>query len=406
MRSRRVRWFAVIGVMACGLFAALPLASATAHGAKKPAHPTGFFVSGQGAVVKGTNAAAFVRDHNGGEHVVSSVASPSAPGDQGHIVYRTRRPGATKWVSRAIPGLRPMAGGIRVELHLSYNGSRVFAVIDECDGVFVTDTSLLSQRLPEPTLVEPLADCTDPPAARPGLSQTAFSVPGSPDQIGVMLPDPDATNATTIFFGSPGGSFNSSGALPTDDDFTPVQLAFDPRSEKMTVVGYGSDGTNEGVYVTTSDYYYYDYTNWSTPTLIASLGQPSADYTIESIAAYNDAIWVGLLKPATTGVTRKHALFVQHWSSSNQWIGTIPLAHTTGHDTGLRLSFNPASGHLHAAYTRVIKSSKSVKSGIFMQTRVNGAWTGVTHLTHWYRDRAMEFGYTSAGRAVIGYERG
>jgi hypothetical protein len=405
MRSTRVRSItALLACIGCGLFVSAPigaLAAPAAHSvASAKSHPVGFFITGQGEITKGSNASALVRDSNGGEHVVTSVVSKTASGDRGHLVYLTKAPGTSKWIKHAIPGLQPMAGGIQVEEHLSLYRPRVFAVFYECNGVYVSDASYTATRLPKPTLVKSEDNCTSPPPAVSGPINDAIALPGGDDQIGVLLPDPNQSNDPTLYTGSPGGTFTPQPALPTTDSFVPSMVTIDAQDGKITVVGQGSDGTNEGVYVVTKPYYV---STWSTPTLIASMSLPTQDFTIQSVTANNGATWVGLRKPRVTGVTQKYSLFVDHGTSTGQWIGAVHLPHSILGDSALVLSINADTGNLHAAFTRAVATSKTKKSGIITEARVSGKWTDVKFLTHWYHDRTAEITYTASGHAVVGY---
>jgi hypothetical protein len=364
-------------------------------------HPVGFYVSGQGRVVKGSNDTALVRDENGGEHVVTTVRSTAGSGNSGHIVYLTRKAGATKWTSHAIPGLRPMAGGIKVEIHTSFYGDRVFAVFYQCNGVYVSDATLSQSRLPTPTLVEAESNCASPVKAPAGPTSDAVALPYGGDEVAVLLPDPANSNQPSLFTGTPGGTFTASDPLPTTDSLAPVRMTIDSVTGLITVVSNGSDGTHAGIYVTNKPYYT---STWSTPTRIATLSRATQDFTVGSVTAYNGAIWVGLQEPNLTGLHRTHALFVQHGTASNQWIGVVPLAHATLKDTDLQLAFNAQTGHLHAAFSRVNPASKTKKSGIITEARVSGKWVDLKFLTHWYKDRTTQITYTNAGHAVIGYQ--
>jgi hypothetical protein len=405
MRSTRVRSItALLACIGCGLFVSAPIGALAAPKAQSAAsaksHPVGFFITGQGLITKGNTPAALVRDSNGGEHVVTSVQSKTASGDQGHLVYLTKAPGTTKWISHTIPGLRPMAGGIQVEEHLSLYRPRVFAVFYECDGVYVSDASFTAKRLPKPTLVKSEDNCASPPPAVTGPMSDAIGLPGSNDQIGVLLPDPNQSNDPALYVGSPGNTFTPQTPLPTVDSFVPSKVTIDPENGKITVVGQGSDGTNEGVYVVTKPYYQ---NAWSSPTLIASMNLPTQDFRIESVTANNGATWVGLLKPRVTGVTQKYSLFVDHGTSTGQWIGAVHLPHSIVGDTALQLAINTDTGNLHAVFTRANTASKVKKSGLITEARVSGKWTDQKFLTHWYRDRAAQITYTAKGHAVVSY---
>jgi hypothetical protein len=404
MRTTRVRWIgALLTCLACGLLVASPTGAFAAqhhHGnaaRKKPAHPKGFFVTGLGQVTKRVLPTAFVRDGNGGEHVVTTVPSTSSSTNQGHIDYLTRAPGAKKWKAHLVPGLRPLAGKVQVEEHLSTDGRRIDAIFYECDGVFITDASLSAVRLPDPTQVVAEDNCSDPTVSsnEPPIAQ---AIPLEGHRIGILLPDPAQDNEAALFEGSTTDTFTAGVALPTVDSFSPQQITLDQRTGEIVVAGTGDDGTNEGIYVTTE----LEYENhWSTPVEIATLKSPTTDYTLESLTSYGNSKYIGLYRKPTGGV--KHSLFVVHGTQSGEWVGAYPLVHTTAQDTALRLTTNVDTGHLHAAWTRFVPSSPAKKSGIMQEQRTDAGWPKPVFLTHWHRDIAQGIQLTASGHPVIGY---
>ena len=406
MTSSGVRWItAIVAGVGCCLLGSIPTGAVAApsapSAASAAAHPAGFFVTGQGRVAVTNNQAALVRDTHGGQHVLTSIRSSTVAGDKGHILYVTRLPGKTHWLTHEIPGLRPLAG-LKIEEHLSYSGSRVFAVLYECDGVFVTDASRIATRLPEPSLVQAANNCSSPgssPAASAPPTADAVDLPGTAE-IGVLLPDPAQANRPAIFSGTPGGTFTPGTAIPDTDGFTPLQMTIDEWNGRITVIGEGTDGTSKGIY-DVSMYYYGS--AWSNPVKIASLASPTSDYTVESVVAFKSAIWVGLLRPHGPTTHPTHVLYLVHGNSNGQWFGAVPLTHTTGQDTALSLVINQSTDHLHAAFTRVDPAAPAKKSGIMVQARFNGKWQAPKFLTHWYHDYTDQITLTSKGTAVIGY---
>jgi hypothetical protein len=396
---------AALGVT--GVIATAPAGAVTAghqHRAASThavAHPKGFFVSDSGQATSSTAPAALVRDADGGEHVITS--DPSSTVGMSHLVYVTRHQGATHWTSHAIPGLRPNAGQIKVEAHLSEDNTRVVIVMYECDGVFIADAGIRAVRMAEPTQVIAEDNCAtatatsnDPPIA------DALAIPGR--EVDILWPDPNQGNQQELFLGTPGTRLSgASNPIPTTDDITIDQVTQDPYTSDFVAVGQGTDGTSEGVYVTELLDEGYDGT-WTTPVRIASLNSPTSDFAIESVTAAKGSIWVGLQRPTVVGVQPKHTLYLVH-GISGEWGGAIPLPHSTAQDGSLRLLLNPATGHLHAAFTRVVLSSKTNKSGIMQEARVATKWSQPTYFTHWYRDVADQITINQAGRAVIGYEQ-
>jgi hypothetical protein len=402
MSSTSVRRIAaLLTCLGCGALVGMPAGAfatpshhhvATVKHKKKPAHPSGFFITGQGKVTSITEPAALVRDSNGGEHVVTSQVSASAAGNEGHIIYLTRKAGATKWTSHPIPQLVPMAGKIGVETHLSTDGTRVFAVYYRCDGVYVSDTSLTSTRMPLPTLVQSRDTCSDPTPT--GTAPIEDAVPLFNHQIGILLPDPAQSGKNATFTPQP--------ALPTTDSFVPTEMTLDASGERLVVVGDGNDGTNNGVYLTSESVFS---GVWTPPVQLATLNSATANYVIQAVASYRGSTWIGMSRPAGFVAHPSHTLFVVHLTPSGQSNGVIPLAHSTPADRALRLSYNNATGHLHAVYTRVNPNSHESKSGILHQALISGHWAKPKFLTHWYHDTASQITVTAGGSPVIGYEQ-
>jgi hypothetical protein len=222
-------------------------------------------------------------------------------------------------------------------------------------------------------------------------------------KIGILLPDPAQGNNPAIWVGQPGGEpFTPGTALPTSDSFVPEQITRDAYNGDITAVGYGSDGTNEGVYVTTLGRFA---STWTTPTLVATLHSPTSDYVIQALSTYQGSKYVGLLRPLGAVSHPKASLFVVHGNKSGQFTGVIALPHSTVQDTELRLATNPETGHLHAAFTRQVPSSKTKRSGILQEARGDNGWNKPTVYTHWYRDFADQITFNVVGKAVIGYDQ-
>jgi hypothetical protein len=369
-------------------------AGAGGHHKPNPKHhkvKKGFYVADQKSSARVTSSlapAAVIDDSAGITHVVTTIKSPSGSGDQGRIVYYSRDKGATKWRSHAVPGLRPLAGGIKVQAGLSTDGNRVWAVFYECDGVFAASASVHAKRLPVPTRVQSADTCATatPRTIEPPIAQ---AVGGFGSLISVLLPDPAQLNNPAIWTGHPGSTFTPGPALPTTDSFVPTQITLSSGDEDFLAIGQGSDGVNQGVYVTKLEG-----NTWTAPTLIASLNSPTSDYRVESIVAIRGATYVGLARPGSHG-----GLFLVHGTSDGQWGGVIRLPHTTKSDTSLRLDVNQDTGHLHAAYTR--HGSKK-KAGIVQQARTKG-WQKPKYYSHSGRDVAQQLVFNKAGQAVIGY---
>jgi hypothetical protein len=371
------------------------------HHHPKPHHPNGFFVGDRNANVQKVESfgtpSALVRDSNGTEHLVTTKPTSADP-TMGHIEYGTRATDKDKWKIREVPVLRNLTGGVQVESHLSFNGRRIFAIFYECDGVFVVDAPIGAGRLPEPTEVASADTCSapvdstdNPPVARAG------TVSGR--TIEVMLPDPAQGGAEAIFSGVPTEEFTPGTALPTTDDFTPLQVAMDPTYGGIVVVGTGSDGTNEGIYAVRGQAFS---DTWTDPEQIATLNSPTSDYKIDSLQNYNHHTFVGLEKP---GASLSHSLFLVKGQPSGQWLGAVPLPHTAGHDHNLRLVVNTDTHHLHAAWTRVIASSHAKKSGIMHEGQSATGWLKPTFVSHWYRDVPTQITLTSAGHPYIGFNQ-
>jgi hypothetical protein len=400
MKSSRVR---TAGALLTGLGAAMLIAApigavaashSNAASAKKPAHPAGLFISQLGRVTKAVTPSAFLRDFNGTQHVVTSVASTTA--GKSHVVYLTRKLTATKWTSHAIPGLRPSAGKIQIEAHLSPDGRDVYVTFYECDGVFASTAGINAVRLPEPTQITPTTNTCSHPSTSKDNPPIALSMAFPYNDMGVLLPDPAQGNKIALWRGLPSSGFTPSAALPTTDAFTPVQITMG-SSDQIVVVGTGMDGSNQAIYAVTKSAFG---ATWSAPVKLASLNSPTSDYTIEAVTAYGTSTWVGLYRARGTS-HRTHTLFLDHGTASG-WDGVVTMAHTTARDSSLRLVYNQGTGHLHAAFTRIDPASRTKKSGIMQQTLIK-TWAKPQFVTHWYRDVAAQLTFTNGGHTILSY---
>jgi hypothetical protein len=401
----------VLSCLAGGAIAAAPITASAAahHGPAKKHHPKvshahGLYVATRtGASTKvehyGTSSA-FVRAPNGDEHVVTTKAN-AGNANRGHLVYLTRHASASKWNSHAIPGTRALNGGVQIEAHLSQDGRRVFAVIYECDGVFVTDATAGAARLPEPTQVVSEDQCADPTTSRSNppvqLAGNLFSA-----TIGILLPDPAQDGVDAIFSGTPTGGFTPGVAVPTTDSFQPVMAAIDPDFGNIVVVGTGSDGVHQGIYEV-SQRRFAD--SWSGPTLVASMNSATTDYRVEAVQTYARHVYIGLSRPVAQGTHPAHTLFLVRGQPSGQWLGAVPLPHSNSHDRDLRLAVNTATRHVHAVWTRVVASSRSKKSGLIHTAQGKSGWLKPVQLTHWYRDVATQISLDQNGHPYVGYNQ-
>jgi hypothetical protein len=413
MRSTPLKWgIAALASISAGLAVAAPIASwaiTPSHPAARPAsaHPVGFFVTDGGQVTKGTATAALVRDRDGGEHVVTVKQDLAVSGDRGHVVYLTRTHKARLWTRTVVPGLRPL-GGIRLETHISYSGAHIFAVLHQCNGVYVTEATLRSNRLPTPTLVQSADTCASP-ASPPAASAPPISAATAPyiGEVSVLLDDPAHGNQPALFMGPAGGPFNPEEAIPVADGFIPRQLAIDSRHGELVVVGTGMSGGDQAIYETSAAYYG---DPWKPLRKIASLGSPTTDYTIESVAVggrnqtgRDGTVWVGLQKPRHPGSPKGHTLYLAQSASNGQWFGAAPFPNTTSLDTALVLATNPRTGTLHAAFTRVDPTSPTKNSGIMVEACPKGDCQAPHFLTHWAHDYAQDLTLTSKGHEIVGY---
>jgi hypothetical protein len=377
-------------------------APASAHAASKASHSHGLFVanrSGQSQQVESYRTdSALVRDDDGREHVVTTQASKSDP-NKGHMVYLTRETDKSNWRAKPIPGIVSMNGGVQVEAHLSYNGQRIFAVFFRCDGVYVSDAAIGASRLPVPTQVKPLDECADPPL-HPSNPPSALTGTVIGRDISILLEDQVLGNPVySIYTGEPNGTFTAGTPLPTTDNFTPTQIAADPQYGRIVVVGTGTDGTNEGIYETYQDRYS---DAWSNLAPVASLNSATTDYKIDAVQTYARHTYIGLEKPASSGQVA-HRLFLVKGQPSGQWLGAIPLSHTTGDDRYLRLTVNTATRHLHAVWTRTTSSHQGKKGGLMHEAQTNNKWSKPIYLTHDSHDVATQITLTNGYHPIVGY---
>lgn len=393
---------AVLAVLAGVAAAMAPVGTATAAVSRN--HPHGFFVvdrNGTSQKVEdyGTESA-LVRDAQGREHLVTTDPSPTDPA-MGNVVYLTRQTDASPWVTHVVPGLIPLSGGAQVEAHLSYDGQRIFAVIFGCDAIYVTDAPTAARRLPVPSQVKPLGECADPPehSDNPPVAQ-AGALYGR--EISILTHDDVAGKTVySIDSGLPGGTFTSGTPLPTADDFIPEQIAADPQYGRLVVVGTGTNGLTEGIYETYQDRYT---TTWSDPVLVASLDSNTTDYKIDSVQTYSRHTYIGLEKPSN-GVQLAHSLYIVRGQPSGQWLGAVPLPHTTGDDSNLRLVVNTDTRNLHAVWTRITPSGSSRTSGLMHEAEVDNGWLKPFFLTHWYGDVATQITLTANRHPIVGYDQ-
>lgn len=378
----------------------------TRHPARAAAHhPHGLYVvdhrSRSGKVASFRTPSAMVRDNAGGEHIVTTRPLGSDP-REGRIVYFTRSSDSSPWRSHAVPGAHPLGAGIQVEIHLSDNGRRVYAVFYQCDGIYITDTSIKAVRLPVPSKLDSAdGDCAAPPASgdNPPVAR-AESVSGR--TVGVLVSDQQLGDTVwAIDSGVPGGQFTMGTALPSAAAFSPVQVAGDPVYGRTVVVGTGYDGAHEGIYVTYQDRFA---DSWSAPVRVATLDSATTDYKIDSVQTFRRHVYIGLEKPAG-GTTSAHRLYLVKGQPSGQWLGAVPLPHSNGHDRGLRLVVNTQTDNLHAVWTRIVGSAANKKSGLMHESQSDVHWNKPYYLTHWGHDVATQITLTDHYKPVVAYNQ-
>jgi hypothetical protein len=147
---------------------------------------------------------------------------------------------------------------------------------------------------------------------------------------------------------------------------------------------------------------------WSDPREITTLGEPNADFVIESLIVHGDNTDIALYAPAGSFPGQRHALFVDESDSSGQWSGPIALQHTTLHDKNLILVRNPDTGTLHATFQRAIaspQSAKTAKSGIMKEYFLKGNWSTPAFMTHWFKDMPLQAGLDANDKLHVEYLR-
>lgn len=411
MRSTRIRWaaagFTCLTGGAIALAAIGPAAASSGHHsspAKKVHHADGFFVvdrnGKQQKVEDYGTPSALVRDDQGREHLVTTKPSKGNP-TKGNIVYLTRETDKSSWKSHAIPGKINLSGGVQVEAFQTFGDRRIAAVFHECSGTYVSDAPVGASRLSEPGLVAPADNCASPPSV---TDNPPVALSGNPvsREVSVLLPG-TLTNTFALYTGTPSASpdFTAGIPLPTINNFVPEQVAIDPVYGNKVVVGTGSDGTDEGIYVTTQSQYG---TTWTDPVEIASLSSPTSNYKIEAAQTYNRHTFIGLSKPSN-GKHLKHSLFLVKGTPSGQWSGTLALVHSNGYDHNLRFEVNTGTSHLHAVWTRIVPGHKSGKSGLMHEAQTTTGWQKPFYVTHWYHDIATDITLDPAGHPFIGFNQ-
>jgi hypothetical protein len=415
MRSNRL-WIstALSAAVCCGLLVASPVAdiasAAPSRPAAKPAaHPVGFFVTGAGQAVAGTAPSALVHDGNGGNHVVTVRQDLSVSGDRGHIVYETRQFGAKTWTRTEVSGLRPLAG---VRLQELLSDGQLIVLIYQCNGVYETQLPLNGPRLPPLTLVQAAHNCGHPRSAPAASAPPIAQALAGPDgwDMGVLLEAavPPPSNRPVMLYGEHAGPFQAyAEGIPATDGFVPLMTTLDQTTGKIIVVGKGMSGGNQAIFeVAGYNGVYDDGGVWTTPVKIASLGSPTRDYTVQSVAARGAKVWVGLGKPHTaTSPPNAPTLFLAHTTGTGVWLAPGKMPHTTGQDSALRLAFNNTTGTLHTAFTRSNPAAPVTNSGIMAESLLNGTWQTPRFLTHWIHDYTQQLDVTASGHIVLGYNQ-
>jgi hypothetical protein len=410
LSSARTRKLAALAVCACaGVFMAAPQALAAPHPtgavpAPAPALPHGFFESTGATTTRITSSqwpAALLRDGKGGQHLITTVHKTAK---EFQIVYLTRKPGATHWTSHAVRGLRPDATAIEVEAHLNVSGIRIFVVLYQCNGEYVTDAPIGSARLPKPPLVRASAKCSEAdsdnaaaPADNPPVER---AVALGAREVGVL--EESKTASWSVWEGKVGAAFVAGPALPTAHQFRPQQISRDPSTGRIVVDGYGFVGNHGAVYVVTL---MPGSSTWTAPKRIA-LAQSTnvrTDFVLDSLTSLHAATYVGLEN--ATASASGHGLFIVRRNKSGQWTHPAGIPHTTAFDSGLRLAASPRSGHLHAAWTRNDPGSKTTLSGVMQEVHNAEGWTKPTFFSHDSLDIVDEITITAAGHAIIGYQQ-
>jgi hypothetical protein len=386
--------------------------SATSVNAARPT--SGLYVTGESAVTTTAKPSAYLVDHGNREHLVTLTANANYPGKD-TVAYRTRQLGAKHWTVHSAPTLISATGSPRVEESISPDNGDIEVVVYACDGVYAADAHPSAGRLPEFTTVVSEDNCgsaTTTPSADVHMTTVTYNEHDGTDELGVLVPDQGTSGTWDLFEGNPGSTFTDLGPLPTADSFVPAQLVPSTRIvQDATLVGYGVDRSgDEGVFLTTLSWTYNaGWTAvWSDPKEITTLGKTDADYTIESVTAYDPTIDIALYAAPGSFPGQKHTLFVDESESNGQWSGPIALQHTSLHDKNLILVRNLDTGTLHATFQRAITSSKiakTTKSGIMKEYHLKGNWSTPTFMTHWFKDMPLQASLDTNDKIHVEYLR-
>lgn len=354
----------------------------------------GVHLSTGGLSVKGFPGAAFVKAPNGTEHALTSVQPTSSTSARGSkLTYWTKKAGANRWHRRTVPGRYGDPSHVaQLHLQLSTDGKHVQVAAATCDAISMVTTRVGVQRLPALAKVQAVDDCGDDVD---GPLEFVGWAPLPNDRALVVLSDV-GTQAPSFFITHPGRALHpAAGFTPTTGNVV-SQIAEDSSTGTIDVLGYDADGSElwsrsaAGI--------------WSGPAP-TPLG-PYPDSAFATMAAANGHLWIGTARygdATTSGVPGKLLLTTR--SRSGTWSPLARLPHTGHLDGGLLLAANPATGRLHAVWTRGKEKCPTRCSGLLHSAYVGGEWSTPRFLTHWSRDLALAVAFTKRGHPIVLYTR-
>jgi hypothetical protein len=362
----------------------------------------GLHVTGAGTVIPGTDVAssdvassaprtAFVRDSSGTEHVLAIVGGPTAA--QNQLEYLTRPSGATHWTTDTGP-LTTAGGYQTVFATLSNDGAHVFLFAYACNGIYTAEVATTSSHLPTFALAMSTSNCSF------GVTPTlvdATALPGGQAAL-LLAPQGPGYPSVAVDLGQPGGAFTAAAALPHSGAI-PEAIAEDASTAELVVAAVARQ--THHLYVWTSGS---DGTTWNARVTLVTGIRP---IQIDSLAAAHGKVWIGF----EHGVARK--LFTEHSTRAGGWSQPNRLPHSVALDIDLRLAINPLDGHVHAVFNRGFytafdsgfRKKDTYPGGVMHEELVDGKWSALRQLTHWYDDMPTQLTLTAHGHPIVSYLR-
>jgi hypothetical protein len=317
-------------------------------------------------------------DRDGGTH--EFLFAGLTHSDLGHLVYLTRRPGASGFTTTKVHGAK---GADTALIAPTVSGNGMDVVMASCSAVDVIQVPSTAMTLPAFTAKDQAV------TQHRCLGEDGENK--SPDLVGMvalahnglaLLFDNDPTHpgsadAQTVYIGSPGHHFHKTVIPGSTNTTSGGFIARDASNGKVYVANTGSAAHAIDVWTLGP----VPHTSWSQPVRAA---ERQAGESVSSLAATNGQLFLGVYRHNQAA---RNGAYVGHRSAAGRWSALARLPHSSKLAKGNLLAANPGSTSVWQLDTIDRHHGTRANSGLEERHFTAGhGWSRPVRLTHWAGD--------------------